>query len=158
MVNQLVLSFERDRIMMSPYDAILHKQLTSYEVERRGANGKPVFTSKDEHFIDALGLAHLAFVFEFKELTKTIKEIEISSKLAFSNKSIGKSGLNKMLNDIQSSYSSDNRAKLEPTDDLKGDRPSWIKVSPNYRSGGSSNGNSWGTRGSRSGSFGRSGW
>lgn len=158
MVNQLVLSFERDRIMMSPYDIILHKQLTSYEVERRGANGKPVFTSKDEHFIDALGLAHLAFVFEFKELTKTIKEIEISSKLAFSNKSIGKSGLNKMLNDIQSSYSSDNRAKLEPTDDLKGDRPSWIKVSPNYRSGGSSNGNSWGTRGSRSGSFGRSGW
>lgn len=157
MVNQLVLAFERDRIIMSPFDTVLHKQLTNYEVEKINANGKPIYTSKDEHFIDALGLAHLAFVLEFKELTKTIKDIEVSSKIAFSNKSIGKSGLNQMLNEIQGSYSS-NGAQLKPSDDLRGDRPTWVKVSQNYRSGSSSRGGSWGTRGGRSGGFGRSNW
>ena len=158
MVNQLTLSFERDRVMLSPFDTTLHKQLINYSVEKKGANGKPIFTSKDEHFIDALGLAHLAFVLEFKELTNTIKDIETSTKMAFSNKTLGQSGLNKMFNQIKNSYSSDNRAKLEPTDDLKGDRPSWIKVSPSYRSGSSSSSNSWGTRGSRGGGSGRSSW
>lgn len=159
MVNQLILSFERDRIMLSPYDTVLHKQLTSYEVEKIGSNGKPIYTSKDEHFIDALGLAHLAFVLEFKELTNTIKDIETSSKISFSNKSLGQAGLNKMFNEIQSSYSTDNRAKLKPSDDLRGDKPSWVKVSSGYRSGGgSSNGNSWATRGGRGSNSGRSSW
>lgn len=157
MVNQLVLAFERDRIIMSPFDTVLHKQLTNYEVEKISANGKPVYTSKDEHFIDALGLAHLAFVLEFKELTQTIKDMEVSSKIAFSNRSIGKSGLNQMLNEIQGSYSS-NGVQLKPSDDLRGDRPTWVKVSQNYRSGSSSRGGSWGTRGGRSGGFGRSTW
>lgn len=157
MVNQLTLSFERDRIILSPFDPVLHKQLVAYEVERIAQNGRPVYTSKDEHFIDALGLAHLAFVLEFKELTKTIKDIETSSKIAFSNKSLGTSGLNKMLNEIQGSYSS-NGVQLKPSDDLRGDKPSWVKVSANYRSGNSSRGGSWGTRGSRSGGVGRSSW
>lgn len=157
MVNQLVLAFERDRIIMSPFDTVLHKQLTNYEVEKINANGKPIYTSKDEHFIDALGLAHLAFVLEFKELTQTIKDMEVSSKIAFSNRSIGKSGLNQMLNEIQGSYSS-NGVQLKPSDDLRGDRPTWVKVSQNYRSGSSGRGGSWGTRGGRSGGFGRSNW
>lgn len=158
MVNQLTLSFERDRIMLSPFDTVLHKQLTNYEVERIAQNGKPVYTSKDEHFIDALGLAHLAFVLEFKELTNTIKELETSTKMAFSNKTLGQSGMNRMFNEIQSSYAVDNKARLEPTDDLKGDRPSWIKVSPGYRTGGSRSSSSWGTRSGRGGGFGRSNW
>ena len=158
MVNQLTLSFERDRMILSPFDTVLHKQLIDYEVERTAQNGKPVFTSKDEHFIDALGLAHLAFVFEFKELTNTIKDMETSSKMAFSNKTLGQSGLNKMFNEIRSSYSSDNKVRLEPTDDLKGDRPSWIKVSPGYRASGSSSSSSWGRRNGRGGNSGRSSW
>lgn len=158
MVNQLTLSFERDRVALSPFDTTLHKQLIGYEVEKIAANGKPIYSSKDEHFIDALGLAHLAFVFEFKELTKTIKDLETSTKMAFSNKTIGQTGLNKMFNQIQSSYTCDNRVQLKPSDDLKGDKPSWVKVSQNYRTGSSRSSNSWGTRGSRSGGFGRSSW
>ena len=32
MVNQLTLAFERDRMILSPYDDVLKKQLTDYEV------------------------------------------------------------------------------------------------------------------------------
>lgn len=156
MVNQLTLCFERDRMMLSPLDPVLHKQLTNYEVEKIAANGKPVYTSKDEHFIDALGLAYLAMVLEFKELTNTIKEFETAARISFSNKTVGQAGLNRMFNEIQSSYAAP-AVQLKPSDDLRGDRQTWVKVSSSYRSGSSMKVNNWGTRGGRGG-FGRSSW
>lgn len=157
MVNQLTLAFERDRMMLSPLDEVLYTQMLNYEVEKFGADGKPIYTSKDEHFIDALGLAYLAMVLEFKELTGTIKDMEVASKMSFSTKIPGQAGINKMFNQIQSSYTS-NGIPLKPqSDDLRGDRQSWYKVSQNYRSGsGSSRSSSWGKRGGGGG--GRSMW
>lgn len=157
MVNQLTLAFERSNLVLSPFDTVLHKQLTNYEVEKTGANGRPVYTSKDEHFIDALGLAYLAMVLEFKELTNTIKEPEVATKMSFSNKSIGQSGINRLFNSIQHSYSNHSATQLKPSDDLPGDKQKWVKVTNNYRP--SRYNESWGSRSGRGGRIsGRSMW
>ena len=157
MVNQLTLAFERSNIMLSPFDDVLHKQLVNYEVEKINANGKPVYTSIDEHFIDALGLAYLAFVLEFKELTNVMKDPETSSKIVHTNKSIVKSGMNKMIQSIQSSYNNSNRVQLKPSDDRPGDKQKWVKVTQSYNPYRSRN--SWGSRAGRGGGhYGRSMW
>lgn len=85
MVSQLQIAFERENLILSPYDEVLYKQLIDYEVEKIGANGNPTFTSKNEHFVDALGLAYLAMAMEFKELTGVLKDIDVSSKIHISN-------------------------------------------------------------------------
>ena len=157
MVNQLTLAFERSNIILSPFDDVLHKQLVNYEVEKINANGKPVYTSIDEHFIDALGLAYLAFVLEFKELTNVMKDPETSSKIVHTNKSIVKSGMNKMMQSIQSSYNNSSRVQLKPSDDRPGDKQKWVKVTQSYNPYRSSN--SWGSRAGRGGGrLGRSMW
>ena len=143
--------------MLSPFDDVLHKQLVNYEVEKINANGKPVYTSIDEHFIDALGLAYLAFVLEFKELTNVMKDPETSSKIVHTNKSIVKSGMNKMIQSIQSSYNNSNRVQLKPSDDRPGDKQKWVKVTQSYNPYRSRN--SWGSRAGRGGGhYGRSMW
>lgn len=149
MVNQLTLAFERERLILSPFDQVLYKQLENYEVVKfTGVNNLPIYTSKDEHFIDALGLSYLAMVLEFKELTGTIKEREVANNMAYSSKIPGQISINKMFNDIQNVYSKNNKTipSYKPSDDLKGDKPSWHKVSINYRSSSSSSSSSWGTR------------
>lgn len=158
MVNQLTLAFERDNLILSPFDDVLHKQLTNYEVEKINASGKPVYTSKDEHFIDALGLAYLAMTLEFKELTNVIKEPEVATKIEFTNKSLGQAGINRMFNSIQNAYGgSSSRVQLKPSDDRPGDKQKWVKVTQSYNPYRSSG--SWGSRSSgRGGSLGRSMW
>lgn len=93
MVNQLQIAFERDRIILSPYDEVLFKQLIDYEVVKTSKTGTPQYTSKDEHFVDALGLAHLAMVMEFKELTGVVEDVKTTSEFFVSNKQMGGPGL-----------------------------------------------------------------
>lgn len=81
MVNALAKVFEDHKIILSPFDDILHKQLIDYCVDRVTQSGLPVYTSKNEHFVDALGLAYLAMVLKFPEIAGFIKEIEHSSKI-----------------------------------------------------------------------------
>lgn len=77
MVNQLQIAFERDYMILSPFDEVLHKQLIDYEVIKRSSStNDPIFTNINEHFVDALGLAYLAFVLEFPDLTNVIKTQE----------------------------------------------------------------------------------
>lgn len=158
MVNQLTISFERDRIMMSPWDEVLSKQLTDYEVERVSQSGQPIFTSKDEHFCDAMGLAHLAFALEFKDLTNTIKDFEVASKMKASVKNVSKIAKSKMYRDIQNSYASTRRGNhsRNDDDDLPGDKPSAIRVPMSALRRGKSR-SSWGQRGGGYGSA-RSMW
>lgn len=153
MVNQLTLAFERDNIILSPFDTILHKQLTNYEVEKISRNGIPTYTSKDEHFVDALGLAYLAMTLEFKELTKVIKDPEVSNKINFSNNSIGQASINHMFNSINRGYSQSNSIKPPASDDR--DKQRWIKVDQGY--GTVRKSNTWGRR-SGGGIGGRSMW
>lgn len=81
MVNQLQIMVERENLILSPYDEVLYKQLIDYEVEKIGANGNPIFTSKEEHFVDALGLANLAMVLEFKDLVGIVEDLKVTSKI-----------------------------------------------------------------------------
>ena len=79
MVNALAKCFEDGRMILSPFDDVLHKQLVDYTIERVTPTGTPVFTSKNEHFVDALGLAYLAMVLKFPDTAQFIKEIEHAS-------------------------------------------------------------------------------
>ena len=161
MVTQLQIAFEREQMILSPFDEVLHKQLIDYSVEKIGANGQPVFTSENEHFVDALGLAYLAMVLEFKELTDMIKEPETTTKVEFSKKTLGSAGLNSIFADVENAASRSNSImpNYDPTE-RRGDRPSQFKVSANYRKSYSAN--SWGSRSSGTrrggGGFGRSMW
>ena len=156
MVNQLTLAFERDRMILSPYDDVLKKQLTDYEVEKITEAGIPKYTSENEHFVDALGLAYLAMVLEFKDLTGTIEDIKTTSEFHISKKQIGGSG---MYADTVNRQTLDHRIsdfyENNDWDDLPGDRPTWVEVDMDYRSArGSSFGLSrsgWGSRSSRGG-------
>ena len=149
MVNQLQIAFERDRMMLSPYDEVLFKQLIDYEVEKITEAGMPKYTSENEHFVDALGLAYLAMVLEFKELTGTIQDIKVTSEFAISHKQIGGNAMksvnsNRTMLDsrIQDFYDNND------WDDLPGDRPTWVEVDNDYRSAtaGSFSRSSWGSR------------
>lgn len=147
MVNQLQIAFERDMMILSPFDDVLSKQLIDYEVERIGANGNPVFTSENEHFVDALGLAYLAMVLEFKELTGVIEEPENTSMFLISNKQIGG-----MSAKIESEMRTNNDQRIvdyyQNTDfsDLPGDRPTMVKVDMGYRSNKYASQSNWGSR------------
>ena len=161
MVTQLQIAFERDLMMLSPFDEVLHKQLIDYSVEKISANGNPVFTSENEHFVDALGLAYLAMVLEFKDLTNMIKEPETSTKISFSSKTIGNANLHQMFEEVENKSIKNSYftpPSYDPTE-RRGDRPSQYKVPLGYRKK-SAYSVSWGTRssGGRSGGFGRSSW
>lgn len=142
MINQLVLSFERSRIIMSPFDKTLHSQLGAYVVERISESGKPVFTSENEHFVDALGLAHLAFVQEFKELTNTIKDFEVTTKMSFSAINLSQKGISRMYQEISNSFNKNKTSLSQSTYKDQDDRP-LIKTSLTSKRGGFVN---WGSR------------
>lgn len=159
MVNQLKLSFERDRIALCPFDETLHKQLVDYTVDRIGANGMPVYTSVNEHFVDALGLAHLAFVLKFKKLTGAIKEIQHTTRMESTHRDILNRDANAALRQITNP--ADPWKSRQPVKQIgkgpyerPGDYQKWVKVplrAVQHRS--SSN---WGRRGG--GFAGRSLW
>ena len=136
MVNQLQIAFEREKMILSPFDETLHKQLVDYEVVRQGASG-PVFTSENEHFVDALGLAYLAFVLEFPDLTDSIKKPEFSSKIVHTSANIGNVRAQMAIREAEMPQTPEVKKVLnyDPSE-LPGDRPTWVKVNERYRSGG----------------------
>lgn len=163
MVTQLQIAFEREQMILSPFDEVLHKQLIDYCVEKVSASGQPVFTSENEHFVDALGLAYLAMVLEFKELTNMLKDAETTTKVKFSSTTIGSAGLASVFNEAEKSaqqYDNLMHPQID-TSERPGDRQSHFKVGLNYR-GSSFRGGTWGTRsnGARrsGGGIGRSSW
>lgn len=157
MVTQLQIAFERDRMMLSEFDEHLHKQLIDYTVEKVGRDNKPTFTSKNEHFVDALGLAYLAFVLEFTELTNTIKKLEHTNKAFITGVHLGEGRVKKELADLNADYKSSFKSSksYDPTE-LPGDRPTWMKVA-SFAKPNSSGGN-WGSRSSGNSRGNRSMW
>lgn len=167
MVNQLAIAFERDRMILSPFDETLHKQLVDYEVVRIGANGRPVFTSVNEHFVDALGLAYLAMVQEFPELTNTVKKVTfegaIESVAVSPLKAQAIAGIQKISQafDRVNPWKGLKNGSFTPEkcqDPCEVDKPRWFKASaptaPSF-----SRSSNWGSRlPSRNGKFGRRMW
>lgn len=159
MVNQLGLTIDRERLVLSPCDKTLQDQLINYSVERISQSGQPVYTSKEEHFVDALGLAHLAFVLEFPKITQLIKVPEFSSKILHSSKLLGEKRVNKAFRDIEQPTLNPWRNRMSSAnddDDLPGDKPCWIKV-PMGRGHSPVKTVRWGSRTGR-GFSGRSTW
>lgn len=163
MVNQLQIAFERERIILSPFDEVLHKQLVDYEVVKENSNGTHTYSSKDEHFVDALGLSYLAFVLEFPNLTDMIKKIETTTKFSFINKSAIGSKTDAFLEEVESKVSNamdpeEKRILEYDKTELRGDRPFMYKVNSSSSKSGSG-GASWGSRAnSRMRNSGRSMW
>ena len=161
MVNQLTIAFERRRIILSPYDELLYKQLIDYSVERISQAGLPVYTSKNEHFIDALGLAYLAFVLEFPTIAKGIKEISNTTRLGFSQSGFQSQKAQKDLVELALHAAKFNPWEKQDPTELRGDRPTYFKVPLGTPLGFNKTGSSsigWGSRGGRSSSSLRSSW
>ena len=178
MVNQLTMAFERNQMILCPFDETVHKQLIDYEVVKIGANGRPIFTDENEHFVDALGLAFLAFALEFPDITKTYKKVEYETALEVLENNPINNRVNKMLNTVGNSFNSFNPWKQNlkngsftpemAKDPNERDVPKYFKVnipSGIYgidRGNNSSVGtlrNGWGSRaGLDRGSFNRKSW
>lgn len=82
MVNQLVYLMEQDFIILNDNDEMVWKQMEGYSVTRFGQDGRPVFTSENEHSVDALMLAILAMQLEFPHLSNIIKEQSVARTMA----------------------------------------------------------------------------
>ena len=133
MVNQLQIGFERGMVMLSPFDEDLYKQLIDYEVEKISASGLPIFSKKNEHYIDALGLAYIAFVLEFPDIVRTIKDVTPNmANIKESHKKLGEARYKNLWNSINSGFDSGpEKARLGPNVDLsepRGERETWVKV------------------------------
>ena len=161
MVNSLARAFERERIMLSPYDDLVHKQLIDYKIDRISSNGMPVYTSVNEHFVDALGLAYLAFVLEFPQITQEIKKVQNSFRMATSPINIGAG--REAISDIANMESRQSNLWKNVSPDYfdsrerKGDKQQWIKI-PMEKRNNLYSGNSWGSRTGRNTSTNRKMW
>ena len=166
MVNQLQLAFERGNMILSPWDDTIYTQLINYEVEKITASGIPTFTSKDEHFIDALGLAYLAMVLEFKKLTGVMQDFEVATKteLLTNTHLIHPAAFQSQnLRDDRPQEVKDFYANTDFSE-IRGERQSWVKLdsyqgamNPSEKYGSSSGRSGWGSRGG-GGGFSRRGW
>ena len=170
MVNQLQLAFERGNMILSPWDDTIYTQLINYEVEKITASGIPTFTSKDEHFIDALGLAYLAMVLEFKKLTGIMQDFETASEIKLMT-NMHLTGANAFAGEnARKQVPQEVKEFFENTDfrEIRGERQSWVKLdscqgamNPTEKYSNSTTGRSnWGSRGGGlgGGGFTRRGW
>lgn len=119
MVEQLKIAFEREQLALSPFDEVLHKQLVDYEVVRRSQITKePVFTDKNEHFVDALGLAYLAFVLEFTDLVDVIKDTKVETVFKNMENTLTKRSIDTLHSKVNNSAFTSNKY-ADPTGDEK---------------------------------------
>ena len=156
MVNQLKLSFERDRIALCPYDEHIYRQLVNYTIERYSSDGKAIFTSKDEHFIDALGLAHLAFVLKFPEVAQAIEGIKSNFSVTMTENPLDTRFKMRMkrieeMNDAWKQRDTQYKQIGKGPGERRGDYQKWVSVPlGSGKSNRSSGGSSWGARGGNS--------
>jgi hypothetical protein len=80
MISQTSILLDRDKIVVSPFDEMVWKQMMDYQVVRISQNGKPVYTSENEHALDAFMLTILGFTIEFPNITKILEEITVARK------------------------------------------------------------------------------
>ena len=167
MVNQLQIAFERNNMILSPWDDIIYKQLIDYEVEKITASGIPTFSSINEHYIDALGLAYLAMVLEFKKLTGVIEDFETATKTEIMSNTHLINPAAFQTQNLRDNTPAEVKEFYKNTDfsERRGERQSWVKLDSHQgamkpsNKYGSPNGTSWGSRSpGRGGGFSRGGW
>lgn len=84
MVNNTVLLFERGQFAFNPTDKEMIKQFEDYYVEKFGVNGRPVYTSENEHIHDCVILAIHGFNMKFNDMFKVKHATMIGKIDAFS--------------------------------------------------------------------------
>jgi hypothetical protein len=147
MINQTSILLDRDQIVVSPFDDMIWKQMMDYQVVRISQNGKPIYTSENEHALDAFMLTILGFTIEFPNITKILEEIRVARKaLPFEGKS-EKNLKEKAFGGAADVY----KPQQKPREREARDNPNWHwnKVQVGYSKKDSSN--SWGRRGSGTG-------
>ena len=150
MVNQTAILLERDQITISQDDKELHKQLLNYRVVKKSSSGKPVYTSENEHALDALMLNILCYTVEFPEIAKILEKRRFAQTIAKVDKNLNN---NKEEDIFKGKFKNFNHIK---DDDLKGE-PEYVKEmmtlkkvnSGSQRSRGGRNSMSWSSRGRR---------
>lgn len=70
MINMLQRTIEDKKLVLNSRDDVMKMQLINYAVERYGANGRPIYTNKDDHCVDALALANFAIVQNYDDIFK----------------------------------------------------------------------------------------
>lgn len=151
MVNQTSIILERDQILLSAFDDMVWKQMMDYQVVRISQNGKPIYTSENEHALDAFMLTILGFTLEFPEITKILEEIRIARKMKVSNQSATKDKLTeKVFGNLPDVFSKkQTQREREPRDNPNWH---WNKVELGYSKKTSTK---WGRRGSSKSPFSR---
>jgi replicative DNA helicase len=85
MVNQAVLLLENGRLALPTNDRLIMDQMLDYYEERRTPTGRPVYSSENDHALDAFMLSLLAFTLEFTDIAKSklTSQIAPAPKLDF---------------------------------------------------------------------------
>ncbi|WP_169794183.1 phage terminase large subunit family protein [Alicyclobacillus shizuokensis] len=142
MVNQTALLLERDKIVLSPFDDMVWKQMMDYQVVKITQNGRPVYTSENEHALDAFMLTILGFTLEFPDITQILEEVKVARTNKFIHgKSIVEKVTEKVFGGTRDVYKPRDTREFEPKDD-----PNWRlrKVPLGYAK---PRGGQWGMRG-----------
>lgn len=82
MVNQTQLFLERDQLLISAEDKLLRKQFLDYQVVRQTVLNRPVYTSVNEHALDATMLAVLAMSMEHPEITRILEQFAVARRMS----------------------------------------------------------------------------
>lgn len=78
MVNNSVNVFEKEKMILCPDDKVMITQLEEYRVKSISAAGLPVYTDENEHAIDAMNLALLAFEQNYGALLKRTLSLKVA--------------------------------------------------------------------------------
>jgi len=69
-INQMQVLFERGQMALPPEDRVMFRQFANYCVKGYTSNGEPVYSEKDEHILDAVGLAIHGMLKHFSDICK----------------------------------------------------------------------------------------
>ncbi len=81
MVDQTSIILEKDLLILSKHDTLVWKQFEDYQVIRTTQTGARVFSSNNEHALDAFMLTILGFTMQFPELANIIKTAKKSTHI-----------------------------------------------------------------------------
>ena len=86
MVNNSVITFEKEKIVLDPQDKNLIEQLESYTIKSISSTGMPTFSSENEHSLDAMNLCLLIIEQKYGALFKNVIATRILSLKDFNRK------------------------------------------------------------------------
>lgn len=152
MINQTSILMDRDQIIVSPFDDMVWKQMMDYQVIRISQTGKPVYTSENEHALDAFMLTIMGFTLEFPNITKILEEIRVARKVVTTQNRVQSSLQEKVFGGSRDIYAAQDK---KPEREAR-DNPNWHlnKVSIGYGKK-KANAAPWGRGTSKNSGFGR---